>query len=220
MLHAVINQSWQQFKKKFKSCNETLACATDETKLWSSPSAKKCQNPCSGPPPVYQDFITHHDWLVKKKLRSICQSGWREIRNAFPVISLSLLKAWNKDIGTASQTLLTGWTGVRLRMRRRLAIKLRIYALTFSYVNFLSGPMSVVLILNTSFFFRSNASSVLHINRNELKQSILHFCQFFSYMHLCTLFCFYKNVVFPAQVEYSYFSAIFRLDFILVLFSN
>ena len=105
-------------------------------------------------------------------------------------------------------------------MRRRLAIKLRIYALTFSYVNFLSGPMSVVLILNTSFFFRSNASSVLHINRNELKQSILHFCQFFSYMHLCTLFCFYKNVVFPAQVEYSYFSAIFRLDFILVLFPN
>ena len=94
------------------------------------------------------------------------------------------------------------------------------YALTFSYVNFLSGPMSVVLILNTSFFFRSNASSVLHINKNELKQLILHFCQFFSYMHLCTLFCFYKNVVFPAQVEYSYFSAIFRLDFILVLFSN
>ena len=94
------------------------------------------------------------------------------------------------------------------------------YALTFSYVNFLSGPMSVVLILNTSFFFRSNASSVLHINKNELKQLILHFCQFFSYMHLCTLFCFYKNVVFPAQVEYSYFSAIFRLDFILVLFPN
>ena len=158
--------------------------------------------------------------LLKKKLLSICQSGWREIRNAFPVISLSLLEAWNKDIGTASQTLLTGWTGVRLRMRRRLAIKLRMYALTFSYVNFLSGPMSVVLILNTSFFFRSNVSSVLHINRNELKQSILHFCQFFRYMHLCTLFCFYKNVVFPAQVEYSYFSAIFRLDFILVLFSN
>ena len=157
--------------------------------------------------------------LLKKKLLSICQSGWREIRNAFPVISLSLLEAWNKDIVTASQTLLTGWTGVRLRMRRRLAIKLRMYALTFSYVNFLSGPMSVVLILNTSFFFRSNVSSVLHINRNELKQSILHFCQFFSCMHLCTLF-FYKNVVFPAQVEYSYFSAIFRLDFILVLFSN
>ena len=169
MLHAVINQSWQQFKKKFKSCNETLACATDETKLWSSPSAKKCQNPCSGPPPVYQDFITHHDWLVKKKAIVNLPIRMKEIRNAFPVISLSLLEAWNKDIGTASQTLLTGWTGVRLRMRRRLAIKLRMYALTFSYVNFLSGPMSVVLILNTSFFFRSNASSVLHINRNELK---------------------------------------------------
>ena len=57
--------------KKFEGCNETLACATDETKLWSSLSAKQCQNPCSGPPPVYQDLITHHDWLVKKK--SYCQ---------------------------------------------------------------------------------------------------------------------------------------------------
>ena len=47
--------------KKIKGCNETLACATDETKLWSIPSAKQCQNPCSGPPPVYQDLITHHD---------------------------------------------------------------------------------------------------------------------------------------------------------------
>ena len=30
-----------------------------------------------------------------------------------------------------------------------------------------------------------------------------------------TLFIFYKNVVFPAQVEYSYFSADFRLKIFL-----
>ena len=135
-----------------------------QVRLWNSAKILAL-----GPHLCTRIWLRHHDWIVKKRLLSICQSGWREIRNAFPVISLSLLEAWNKDIGTASQTLLTGWTGVRLRMRRRLAIKLRMYALTFSYVNFLSGPMSVVLILNTSFFFRSNASSVLHINRNELK---------------------------------------------------
>jgi len=31
----------------------------------------------------------------------------------------------------------------------------------------------------------------------------------------CTLFFFYKNVVFPAQAEYSYFSADFRLKLFL-----
>ena len=67
-------------------------------------------------------------------------------------------------------------TDCHVRYFNKLSIYPSIYALTFSYVNFLSGPMSVVLILNTSFFFRSNASSVLLINRNELKQSILHFC--------------------------------------------
>ena len=35
-----------------------------------------------------------------------------------------------------------------------------------------------------------------------------------------TLFSFYKNVVFPAQVEYSYFSADFKAGNILVLFLN
>ena len=32
---------------------------------------------------------------------------------------------------------------------------------------------------------------------------------------LCTLFFFYKNVVFPAQAEYSYFSSDFRLKIFL-----
>jgi len=33
--------------------------------------------------------------------------------------------------------------------------------------------------------------------------------------HAYTLFFFYKNVVFPAQAEYSYFSADFRLKIFL-----
>ena len=36
-------------------------------------------------PPLYQDLSTCHDWPGKKPL-SICQSGWRKIWNAFPVI--------------------------------------------------------------------------------------------------------------------------------------
>ena len=52
----------------------TGACATDETKFWLSPPAKQPRNPCSGPPPVYQDLSTRYDWPVKKPL-AICQSG-------------------------------------------------------------------------------------------------------------------------------------------------
>ena len=36
--------------------------------FWLSPSAKKRQNPCSQPPPVFQDLSTHHDWRVKKAI--------------------------------------------------------------------------------------------------------------------------------------------------------
>ena len=42
-----------------------VARDSDETKLWLSPSAKQRRNPCSGPPTVYQDLSTHHDWPVK-----------------------------------------------------------------------------------------------------------------------------------------------------------
>ena len=62
-----------------------VVCATDEIKLWLSPSVKLRQNPCFSPPPVYQDVSTRHDWPVIKPL-SICQSGWIDLRNAFLVI--------------------------------------------------------------------------------------------------------------------------------------
>ena len=51
---------------------------TDEIKLWLTPSAKQCRNPCSGLPAVYPDFSMRHDWPVKKGLCFVCcdrQSG-------------------------------------------------------------------------------------------------------------------------------------------------
>ena len=61
-----------------RSC-EYLACDTDETKLWLSPSAKQRRNPCSRTPLMNQDLTTRHDWPVKNAIvkyetpfRSIC----------------------------------------------------------------------------------------------------------------------------------------------------
>ena len=45
-----------------------LACVTDRTKHLISLSAKQHQNPCSDPPPVYQDLRTQHGWPVTVKL--------------------------------------------------------------------------------------------------------------------------------------------------------
>ena len=72
---------------KFNDSSYSLhvGCATDETKLWLSPSAKQCRNPCSGSPPVYQDLSMRHDWPVKKAIVDF-QTGWKEIQNAFLVI--------------------------------------------------------------------------------------------------------------------------------------
>ena len=55
---------------KFNDSSYSLhvGCATDETKLWLSLSAKQCRNPCCGSPPVYQDLSTRHDWPVKKAI--------------------------------------------------------------------------------------------------------------------------------------------------------
>lgn len=41
---------------------EDLACATDESKLWLSLSARQHQNHFSGLPTVYPNFSIHHDW--------------------------------------------------------------------------------------------------------------------------------------------------------------
>ena len=69
-------------------------------------SAKQRQNSCSGPPPVYEDLSTCHNWRVQNaigdlpitmKANSKCTSG----------NLLSPLVAQNKDIGSAWQMLLT-----------------------------------------------------------------------------------------------------------------
>ena len=94
------------------------ACATDETKLWLSPSAKQRRNPCSGSPPVYQDLSTRHDW---PDIKAIVDLPMRLKRNSKRTSgnSLNPLRAQNKDIGAVSQTLLTE---VKLRLRRRIPL--------------------------------------------------------------------------------------------------
>ena len=83
-----------------------LACATEETKLWLSRSAKQRRNTRSGPPPVYQDLSTRHDWLVKNAIVDLpvrLKGNSKRISGN----SLSPLGAQNSDIGAASQTLVT-----------------------------------------------------------------------------------------------------------------
>ena len=47
----------------------SLAWAADKTKLCRlSPFAKQHRNPCSGPPAVYQDLSTRHDWSVENAI--------------------------------------------------------------------------------------------------------------------------------------------------------
>ena len=97
-----------------------VACSTDDTKLWLTPSANQRRNPCSGSPPVYQDLSTRHDWSVKNPIVDlpIRLKGNTKRTSGF---LLSPLGAQNKDIGAASQTLLAE---VKLRLRCRLPLSL------------------------------------------------------------------------------------------------
>ena len=76
----------KKFKTCWNKCNifqkllyPVIAYTTDKTKLWLSPCTKRCQNPCSGPPTVYQDLNKRHDWPIKLTIRmnrnSKCSSG-------------------------------------------------------------------------------------------------------------------------------------------------
>ena len=60
-----------------------VACSRDETELWLSPSVKQHWNPCSGRPAVHLTIWVHTMIGLLKKLLSICQSGWKEIRTHF-----------------------------------------------------------------------------------------------------------------------------------------
>lgn len=91
---------------EFVQVIENLACTTDKSKLWLGLSVKQCQNPCSCPSPVYQDLITCHDWPVNKEV--IVHLPLRMEGNSKHTSSnsVNLLGAQNRDLGTASQTLL------------------------------------------------------------------------------------------------------------------
>ena len=52
MLRRRSTNSWNEIKKSCEKAAKgplALACATDETILWSRPTAKQRQNPCPGP---------------------------------------------------------------------------------------------------------------------------------------------------------------------------
>ena len=79
-----------------------VGCATDETTLWLSPSAKLRRNPSSGPPPVYQDLSTRHDWPVANALVDLLirlKGNSKRISGN----SLNLLGAQNMDLAAASK---------------------------------------------------------------------------------------------------------------------
>ena len=86
--------------------DDSIACTTDKTQLWLSPSAKWCRNLCSGPSNVHQDLSTCHDWLVKK---AIVDLPIRMTGNSKCTSTnlLSLSGAYNKDVSSALQMLLT-----------------------------------------------------------------------------------------------------------------
>ena len=94
-----------------------VACVTEETELWLSLSAKQRRNPCSGLPAVYQDLRMRHDWPVQKPFVDLPIKIKGNFKRTFGN-SLSTLRAQNKDIGAASQMLLTR---IKLRLQQRLS---------------------------------------------------------------------------------------------------
>ena len=65
--------------------DDDVVYVTEGTKLWLSPSVKERQNPWSGPPPVYKDLSTRHDWPVKKAIVDLL-IRLNGSRNALPII--------------------------------------------------------------------------------------------------------------------------------------
>ena len=66
-------------------------------------STKQRQNACSRVPPGYQDLSTRHDCPVKKAIVDLPIG----LKGNSKHISHTSLRTQNKDISTASQTLLT-----------------------------------------------------------------------------------------------------------------
>ena len=67
---------------------------------------KQHRSSCSGPPAVYQDFSTCHDWAVKKAIVDL-PIKLKGNSKCTTVDLLSLLGAQSKDLGAPFQLLLT-----------------------------------------------------------------------------------------------------------------
>ena len=112
-------ESWEAGRRRAKTSGserKTVAYATDETKVWLSPSVKERRNPCSRSPTVYLDLSTRHDWPVKNAIVDLPI----RLKGHLKRISGNLLRpleAQNRDFCAASQTLLTG---VKLPLQRSL----------------------------------------------------------------------------------------------------
>ena len=80
------------------SSGSILNCAIDETKLWLSKFVNYRINPCSGPPPLYQDLSTPHDWPVEKAFVDLSIRMKRNLKSISGNL-LSPLGAKNKEQG-------------------------------------------------------------------------------------------------------------------------
>ena len=100
---------------------QNLVWTEDESKLWLIPSAKQRRG-LFWVPPVYPDLSTCHDWPVKNAIVPLpIRMNGNSKRTSGN--SLNPLEAQNKDLGTASRTILTEG---KLRLPRRLiALKLQ-----------------------------------------------------------------------------------------------
>ena len=78
------------------------------------------ENSYSGSPPVYQDLSTRHDWSLAKEASVDLPISLNENSKLTSGNSWNSLQAQSKDLGTASQTSLTG---VKLRLGRRLRFR-------------------------------------------------------------------------------------------------
>ena len=65
-----------------------IACATEETNLWLSPSAKQRRNPCAKPSPVYEDLS---GFLNRPIMERIVDLPIRMQRNSKHILGDSLI---------------------------------------------------------------------------------------------------------------------------------
>ena len=97
-----------------------LACATDGNRLLVKLVSERAPKSLLWAPPVYQDLSTRHDCPVKTRAIFNLPIKLKENSKHTSGSSLSSLDAYNKSMGSGSQTLLTRG---RLRLRRRLSNK-------------------------------------------------------------------------------------------------